>query len=447
MKSIRIYLVIIIVAAITLANFIASLNGYRDGMAAAENRLDAELMELSQTLNALIASAQTPPTDLLPERELFQFWRNGALLYHSVNAPSALADNLATGFHQLNYNGLRWRVMVGEHADGELLVGIRTDLYSRLLEELILQSILPVLVILPLLALLIWLLVGTGLRPLRRLAGELRVRASNDLDPIDSDGYPLELAQVVSSTNQLFHRLGEAFERERRLSADAAHELRTPLTTLKLGLHNLRQEGCSNHDNGNNTHHQTLLDDMEASIDRMNHSVEQILTLNKLSPENLQRNRSRFNLQTVAQEAIATCYPQLSARSQHIDLIAEPVTLTGNAFAMEILFKNLLENASKYTPQGGRLRVTLGALPEEVLIVVEDTGPGIDPALYERVFDRFYRVGGDRHQSNTTGSGLGLALVEQIVRFHLGAISLDKSVLGGLKVTVRLPRSNGDTAP
>ena len=113
--------------------------------------------------------------------------------------------------------------------------------------------------------------------------------------------------------------------------------------------------------------------------------------------------------------------------------------LDGDAFALKLLLINLVGNASKYTPEQGQIQLTLQQEGQKVRLLVEDSGPGIAPEEYSRVFERFYRVGGDRHQSGQPGSGLGLAIVQDIALLHQGSLTLGRSVLGGLAVTLELP--------
>lgn len=438
MKSIRLYLIVVILATITLANFIAAINGYRQSLQAAEAIQLEQLEQLQQRLVNLL-DAKNPNFDGLAENVIFQVWKQRKLLYASSDTQAPLLLNQDQGIHFINYNNRRWQILANEVSTNSgtvtLYVGLPSDLFTQLIENIILEAVLPIILILPLLAVLIWLLVSYGLSPLSHLAKQLQHRASNDLKPLDSEHYPHELTTVVNSVNALFQRLDDAFERERRFSADAAHELRTPLTTLKLSLHNLRHAEELD---------LSVIDALEASVERMVNSVEQILTLSKLSADNIATNATLVDWHKVAQQAIIEHYPQIQEKQQTISLEGEARPFIADQFAIETLTKNLLDNASKYSPKCGDITLILTADNDEVQLSIHDSGPGIPANLYQRVFDRFYRIGGDRHASGVTGSGLGLSLVSQVVDAHQGHIDLSTSIHGGLCVRVRLPNNVSD---
>lgn len=313
------------------------------------------------------------------------------------------------------------------------MYGERYDLYRELIDGIILASLLPIIWVLPLIAVLIWLIVGYGLRPLKQFAETLRRRSANELNTISSDGLPTELSQVIESTNKLFARLSEAFEREQRFAADAAHELRTPLAALKINLHNHAQNIQTPDEN---------VIAVQASAKRMEASIEQILSLYKLTPETFRRTLTSCNIKSVAQTSLIDIFPALEAKQQNIELNGDDIKVEADEFSLSMLMKNLIENAIKYTPPSGNILVTIKDLDQDnISIIVEDSGPGIPKADYSRVFDRFYRVGRDRHASGVIGSGLGLSIVSHIVRLHNGEIKLSQSQsLGGLAATVLLPK-------
>jgi two-component system sensor histidine kinase QseC len=279
---------------------------------------------------------------------------------------------------------------------------------------------------------LIWLIVGLGLKPLRTLAATLQSRRAGELQPVASDGYPQELGVVITSVNQLMERLAEAFAREQRFAADAAHELRTPLAAIKISLHNLAQQGGIDRE---------TLQNLTRSIDRMSDSIEQILALHRFTPEQLKAASTRCDLRQLAQAAIIDLYEACRAKQQSIELEADaPVIVEGGEFALQTLLRNLIDNASKYTPAGGSILLSVTPRDGEACIAIDDSGPGIPEADHQRVFDRFYRVGGDRHASGVVGSGLGLSIIAQIVRLHGGHVALQRSPqLGGLRVEILLP--------
>lgn len=436
MKSIRVYLILVLLSTICLVNFLAALHGYRSSMEQAGRLQDKQLADSAVQILHLIDEESTVSPRLFPESIYFQVWDGQDLIHSSDNAPQTLPTIHESGYFYVSYRGARWRSLRQNQVGRGLtvIVGQRADVYAALIDQIILESILPIVWVLPVLAILIWLVVGVGLKPLGKLAQLLRQRRVEDLTPLDGEGYPEELAAVVASTNNLLARLAEAFEREKRFSADAAHELRTPLAGLKVSLHNLSMEVGAD-----NEHCREL----SINLERMGHSIEQILALHRLSPEQHHKAMTRISLDELARDVIADMYSACENRRQSIELDAVPVSLEGDEFALRMLCRNLVDNACKYTPEGGQIKVVLRREEDYALLRVEDSGPGIQQAFRGRVLDRFYRVGGDRNSSRVPGSGLGLSIVNFVVSLHGGSLELSESAaLGGLSVTVRLPVSN-----
>jgi two-component system sensor histidine kinase QseC len=235
----------------------------------------------------------------------------------------------------------------------------------------------------------------------------------------------------------LLLRLDSAFVREKRFASDVAHELRTPLSLLQVTLHNAQQQwlaqGVADPDG--------MMNALQHGVTRMSQLIEQIMLLNRTNPEHFKAKLQAMDLTALCREIIAELYPQILSKQQQIALEAiDNLMVAADPFALRVLLLNIVGNASKYTPDGGQISVSLKRIGSIVQIVVEDSGPGVAPEEYSRVFDRFYRVGGDRHQSGTPGSGLGLAIVKEIVGLHHGHLSLARSSFQtGLKVTVELP--------
>ncbi len=374
------------------------------------------------------AAQQTPYT-------YFQIWDNGGkqLLTRSQNAPESVIGELGEGFHEVNYGRYRWRNFVfrDQHLNRWIVVAERIDIRYVLAEEVVLESLLPIVIAIPVAALIIWFAVGIGLRPLRQFAIEVRHKRVDDLSPIELDRVPRELTTLVSNTNALLGRLDDAFQREQRFASDAAHELRTPISVLKVHLHNLRDRL------GDQDGDITLL---KAGIERMGHLVEQILALYRSSPDQASVKFVQVDLYKLAQTVIANDFPQIEQKQQQIELNGESAKIRGNQFALETLLHNLISNANKYTPEGGSIQVVVKRLANGVDLIVEDSGPGIPPSQYERVFERFYRLQGDQNDSGELGCGLGLTIVKHIADLHHATISLSSGIEGqGLSVNVKFP--------
>jgi two-component system sensor histidine kinase QseC len=426
--------VVVLLATITLINFVAALHGYRSSMTEAEQLFDEQLADIADVLAVTAnGSAVTGPIAEEGSGLVFQVWQ-GEVLETSSGAVSAepIAP-LVSGYADVNFAGYRWRTFSRYVPESNrwLIVAERADIRFTLADSIILESVLPIILGLPLVGILIWIVVGRGLLPLRDLASEMTSKRSDDLSPVSDSNPPQELAVLIGSINDLLRRLDASFERERRFAADAAHELRTPISVLKVQLHNLLQ-GADNDD--------SQLRSLQEAVERMGHSVEQILMLYRTSPDQFAARFVQLDLAGLARQVIAELYPQLEAKSQQIELMADKAPMHGDPFTLQILLTNLIENASKYMDEGGTIRIGVETVGGASLLKVEDSGPGIPAEQRAKVFERFYRIGGDRHDSGITGSGLGLAIVQHIAEIHGASISLGESRFGsGLAVSVTFP--------
>ncbi|MFC7001767.1 ATP-binding protein [Pseudobowmanella zhangzhouensis] len=324
--------------------------------------------------------------------------------------------------------GQRWRVFSLHDADS--MVQVAQPLAQRfdLAESLILSAMTPLIISIPLLAMIIGLIVTRALKPLTSLAERLRATRVEELGEIDSAYVPGELKPVVDTINRLFARVDEAFTREKRFASDAAHELRTPLSILRITAHNISVMQSPPPE---------LIQALQAGVERMSHVVDQILLLNRTNPEHFTKRLLPLRIDKLAQDVIADMFEQIDGKQQSIELQASETTVAGDEFTLRTLLQNLIGNASKYTPAGGNILVNIVNQGRQVALSVEDSGSGISPDERQRALQRFYRIGGDRHTSDTEGCGLGLSIVQQIAQLHGAQFELDDSeVLGGLAARV-----------
>lgn len=433
MTSVRRYLISVLIAILVLTSFLAALQSYRLSADRARELFDQDL----QLVAAAILQQYQVDSVSFEQSMAVQLMHEQQMLYRSEQAP-AQAVGAPEGFSEQNFSGKRWRVFVQNSSNGwHIMVAQPLQQRLQLADEVVTASIYPVVLSLPLQALLIWLVVSRALRPLNTFSKELTSRKANELTPVTLEQVPQELAPVLLSTNHLFERLSAAFAREKRFASDVAHELRTPLSVLEITLHNAltrwQQQGMSQTDESM----QALRD----GVDRMRQLIEQIMLLNRTNPDNFQAKMQPLDLAALCREVVADCYLQLERKQQNISIEGEEhLQISADAFALRLVISNLLGNAIKYTPDGGQIKLTLSRGDKTAILDVSDSGPGIDPDEYEQVFNRFYRIGGDRHQAGVPGSGLGLAIVKDIVLLHSGTINLAKSQFdSGLNVRVELP--------
>lgn len=365
----------------------------------------------------------------------YQIWstETGKLMIHSDRAPETALSDISHGFSDSLVDGKAWRVFTLTDPDSEFMVqlGESYDLRDELTSHIVLRLGLPMLLALPLLALIIWLGIGRALAPLTHLTREIGHRAATRLDPVGDLAAPAEITPMVTALNRLFARLQLAFDNERRFTADAAHELRTPLAALRTQAEVALR--ASDDASRGQALRQVIL-----GVDRATHLLEQLLTLARLDPDTGLQHATALDLCTLTRDTLAELASHAAGKQIELAL-NEPCqgTCPGHATSLTILLRNLVDNAIRYTPAGGSVEVSLRHVGTEQLIEVADSGPGIPAAEHGRVFDRFYR----RVGSGGNGSGLGLSIVQRIVELHGGHIELDQSTLGGLLVSVYLPAS------
>lgn len=431
MNSIRTFLVAVILSIMTLGIFISALDGYRSGISDAQQLFDSELADTAQLLSVVRDDYHPGDTaDLETTRYVFQIWQGDTLLLRSANSPEELIAPLKSGFHDRNFNNYRWRTysLYSEPGRRWVITADRLDIRNSLAENIVLDSVLPVLVLLPVLAVVIWIVVGRGLAPLQRLANVLGHKRADDLSPIPLKNQPVELTMLARAANDLLGRLEASFEREKQFTANAAHELRTPVSALKIHLHNLSEELPDGEER---------LQALVTVTDRMGHLIEQMLALHRTTNDQFIANFTSLDLYALVQDVIVDKYASLEDKNQQLEFRGVNSVLRADQFALETLMQNLLSNAVKYTPEGGSILITMTDSGSTIILRIEDSGPGIPVDQYVSVFNRFQRIDGDRSSSGVAGCGLGLSIVSQIVELHQAQMTLGRSEeLGGLSVSI-----------
>ena len=378
----------------------------------------------------LLHSASAPPT-LLP-RLLLELHRRADGHVHADHEPLTALIGRLPGYHEVSLDYSRWRVfLLRDHADRRwILVAERADVRGELVGMTALSSLLPDLIGLPLLALLVWLAIGLGLKPLDQVVRLIKARDAENLAPLMLAPLPRELEPMVAALNRLLLQVTSLLEREKRFLADAAHELRTPLAVLRIHAQNaLEAPEAADRD--------AALQQLGSGVDRATRVVTQLLTLARLAPEALLRTMQPLDLAPWLRYELAELIPLALDRGQELTLEFDETAdyhLLADAPSLGTLLQNLVGNAVQYTPCGGRVAVGLQADAQSVALRVADSGPGVPAEQYDKLFNRFYR------QGEGEGAGLGLSIVQRIVELHRGEIQLGRAELGGLAVTVRLPR-------
>ena len=296
-----------------------------------------------------------------------------------------------------------------------------TEKRTQLANKIVASVILPQFIIIPLAVMLVWFGLSRGLRPLTRLRNTIETRDPADLSPIATRRVPEELEPLVEAFNEMLERMKKNVGAQQRFVADAAHQMRTPLTGLKTQAQFAMRE----------TDPQALrhaLRQIATGVDRAGRLVNQLLTLARTEGnEPAQQQQEPLDLAQLAREVVEEWV--MIALEKQIDLGFEssgPAMISGNAFLLRELAKNLIDNALRYTPSAGHVTCRLLVTYQQVTLEVEDDGIGISEDHAELVFERFYRV----DDATTEGSGLGLAIVQEIAQQHEARASLSPNPRG-----------------
>ena len=270
-------------------------------------------------------------------------------------------------------------------------------------------------------------------RPVRRLSQALTTRSENDLSPLPAGDAPRELQPLVEATNQHMQRLSQLLEHQKRFVRDTSHQLRTPLAVLKAQLQSARRGDLPP---------AQALDEIAHTVDSATELANQMLALAKVEQLRDDRNAPQVDWTQVLRQVALDLAPLVAERALDfsLDLPAQPVPVRAHAWALRELSRNLLHNAIGYTPNGGRLAVILQSDGHTATLTVSDSGPGLSPALRERLFEPFAT-----DPQRRGGTGLGLAICPGIASSLGGSIDLvNRTAHGrieGLDATARLPLS------
>ncbi|MEN8179840.1 MAG: ATP-binding protein [Pseudomonadota bacterium] len=364
---------------------------------------------------------------------IFQAWSDtGLLLLHGPGAPLEHITSKSTkGFSDVEIEGEAWRAYTLSYPGHVHLVHVAQSYSTRnaLVREFALNTLMPIILLSPFLGLL-GFAISRGLAPLHWLAQQISSRDQGNLDPLPTKDVPSEVSVMVNEINALFIRLKEAMDRYSRFTSNVAHELRNPIGGVITQAHSAMsatEEEPRRHS----------LSQVIKGSNKLSHIIDQLLTLAKIHPDHLRNNFVTLELHAIAVEVMSELSAAALQKGLEVELIGEgPIHIHGNQELTGILLSNLIRNAIHATPAPGRIQVTISENPTGPCLEIEDTGPGIPEPERQKIFERFYRLPGN----TTPGSGLGLSIVEAIIRVHAGAISISAPEHNsGLIVTVQYP--------
>jgi two-component system OmpR family sensor kinase len=428
MRSIQRQLLVGLIAGLLAILAVAGYGVHRMALMEASELFDYELRTVAQSLPPDVADGRAAMSkdrrlpDLPDEdRIAIETWdAEGRVLFRSRQAP--LLERQPAGFRTIERDEKHWRVFGVQEGERYVQVAQPISVRDMLAANLALRTLWPFVLLLPATIVLVLIVVRYALAPIGGLSQALSTRSLEALGPLRVDSrLPLEIHPLVHALNDLLTRLAAASEAQRTFVADAAHELRSPLTALRLQLQAARRDGSLNGD-------EATFAGIEARLNRLIRLVQQLLALAREDARGI-IPMEPVDLRRLAEQAVGEF--SLIAEAKSVDLgleidgpsREEPFVVSGEPDALSVVLNNLIDNAIRHTPAGGRVDVVLRRSATSVDLAVRDSGPGIAESELSRVCDRFYRSPG----AQGSGSGLGLAIVARIAQRHRAVLRLQNN--------------------
>jgi signal transduction histidine kinase len=358
--------------------------------------------------------------------------RAGVLL-HSAGAVTALPGPGADGVSEhTSADGTQWRVARVTSQDNRVTAVVGESSATRWASMWPMLQMIGITQILIFAAciIVVWVTAWRGMKPLADLAAQMANRKAGDLSAVVPSQAFEETAPIVAELNALLDREMRRFENERGFLADAAHELRTPLASIGVQAHLMLESDTPREREG-------AARDLRVGVERVSHLLNQLLTIARVDAPGAQMPLERLNIAELVRDRLVVMNTIARSRAVTLDFdAADSVYFAVNRAGFISIIDNLVDNAIRYAPTGGYVKVALESSTAGLLLAVRDDGPGIAPEERERVFERFYRTPG----TNAPGTGLGLAIVQKIAQAHRATIAFAEGLNGrGIGVVVTLP--------
>ena len=379
-----------------------------------------------------------------------QVWRGGVHLGPATDLPRAVPDT-APSLQRYDHEGRRYTayVLADADADADAAIAVRVSVHTKGAASLMWPSagfvFAPLLTSLPLLLIPAWLTVRRGLLPLRTLVAAIEDRVRElKLEPIAMSAYR-ELSPLVRAVNELMARLRGQLERERAFVAEVAHEIKTPLAIVRANLDTVRSPASD-------ARRDAALADLGLGVDRADAMIRRLLQLARMEHDARDPIPRRFDLSEFVRQRVAAMVPVADRRDVALEIGPDDgLACTADPDAIGAIVDNLLDNAIRFSPHAGTVRIVLRATDLAAELSVGDEGPGIAPELRDVALERFARL----DARDRSGIGLGLAIVQRAVRRIGGTMSLDAARPGvgdeasgpGLLARIRIPIESGRTMP
>jgi two-component system OmpR family sensor kinase len=416
-------LLVSLTALILVAGATAGVFAFRWSFDEAIELQDSILLQVGAIAGNIRVPEQVRTSDRLePEAQVVIEELNDAVDKESLQV-------LPDGMHLISRAHAAWRVLIRTRPDGgRVLIGQPVYIRDEIARNSAFHVVAPLVALIPCLMLVVAIVVRRTFRPVSQLAAQLDSRQTDDLATLPLDGTPSELHPFISSINRLLERVQALIDQQRRFIADAAHELRTPITAMSLQAENLSHVELPPDSRGR-------LSALIVGARRTAHLLDQLLGLARYDmgrpPET-----PVTALDDCTKEVVSDLLPKAMERG--IDLgfeMIEPLLVRSEPAMLASVVQNLLDNALRHTPRGGRIDIGVYRDGEHAILQIEDTGPGIAPADLKRVFEPFVRGS----EPSDEGTGLGLSIVKRIVERLKGSVVLENVPMSGLRATVTLP--------
>ncbi|WP_410209909.1 ATP-binding protein [Aquirhabdus sp.] len=435
--SMRLSVVILLTALI--AGVLSFVSAFRE----ANELQDDQLKQVAALINhhhftLSINDSQDGVPDIDPEsRVVVQVVPTQKIKQSLDRGALALPLNLPDGLQTISANDETWRIFVKKLDTGvRVAVGQQTIVRDEVAQDSAIRTLLPLIILIPILVLLVADLIFQMFKPLKKLALNIEERSDDDLDAVSEHNLPSEIRPFVVAINRLFGRVAESVATQRRFLADAAHEMRTPLMALSLQTERLSVSDMPEQA-------RKRLATLRTGLQRAKVLLDQMLVLARVQ-ESVSGQAKEISMQQIFRQIFEELLPLAEAKDIDLGVIGDAdAKILTSELDLQILLKNLVENAIKYTQIGGTVDLSVHSQSDRVLLTIEDNGPGIPQDELSRVFDPFYRVLGN----DEIGSGLGLSIVKTIATrigatIHLESSDGQDGRPTGLAVMVSFPKQS-----
>ena len=456
-SSLQTRLVVLTVGVATVLWLLAAFLAWSAASHEVDELLDAHLAQSAALLISQQATHGTSNNETSVELPLlhkyaskvaFQVYQNNAIVWHSSQLEHEMLDKTKIGFFEFEAkDGHTWRVFSAkdEKRNIQVFVAEIKDERYGIVDDVLESLSLPLMSVIAALSIIVFITTRAALSPLRQLRKLLLQRNPSNMQELVLLDSPTEIAPIVKALNSLFTKINDLLEQQKRFNADAAHELRTPIAAIRMQAQ-VAMQAYQQHNSEQEMH---ALKSTLSGCDRATRLVDQLLTLSKLDAQAHQQNSNKndsaqddelqpTDLAQVCQNMSLDLATLALAKAQDLELIApDQAMVKGSSTLWEILFRNLLDNAIRYSPHGAKIRIEIKVSDEFFLLTIDDSGPGMPAQEIKKLGERFYRQLG----TNASGSGLGWSIVRRVVGVLM--INLDvktSSLLGGLRVEIMVPQ-------